>query len=95
MKLVAPAALSGTVGTAWAKSGNLVAASDGTPAYRYAVTAGALPAGLTLDPASGVISGTPAAGSAGSYPLTIAATDSAATALQGSVSFTLTIAAGN
>lgn len=34
------------------------AASLGSPAPSLAVTAGALPAGLTLDPATGVISGT-------------------------------------
>lgn len=34
------------------------ASSLGSPAASLAVTAGALPAGLTLDPATGVISGT-------------------------------------
>lgn len=36
----------------------VAAASLGSPAASLAVTAGALPAGLTLDPATGVISGT-------------------------------------
>lgn len=51
---------------------NLTAAG-GSGTYTYAVTAGALPAGLTLSSA-GVISGTPTA--AGTFALTITATDS-------------------
>ncbi|HLU64410.1 MAG TPA: putative Ig domain-containing protein [Protaetiibacter sp.] len=39
----------------------VAAASRGSPAASLAVTAGALPAGLTLDPATGVISVTAAA----------------------------------
>ena len=49
--------------------------SGGSASYSYAVTAGALPAGLSLDTASGTISGTPTtAGTAAS--VTITATDS-------------------
>ncbi len=51
---------------------NLTAAG-GSGTYTYAVTAGALPPGVSLS-AAGVISGTPTA--AGSFPLTITATDS-------------------
>lgn len=51
---------------------NLTAAG-GSGTYTYAVTAGTLPAGITLSSA-GVISGTPTA--AGTFPLTITATDS-------------------
>jgi uncharacterized protein YhjY with autotransporter beta-barrel domain len=47
--------------------------SGGTQPYRFAVTAGALPAGLSLS-ASGLVSGTPTA--FGRFPLTITATDS-------------------
>ena len=51
---------------------------------------GALPSGVTLA-ASGTLSGTPAAGTAGSYPITITATDANSnTATQ---NFTLTVAA--
>lgn len=62
-----PAASAGVV-----YSQNLTAAG-GSGTYTYAVTAGTLPAGITLSSA-GVISGTPTA--AGTFPLTITATDS-------------------
>jgi len=48
-------------------------ASGGTAPYTYAVTGGALPAGLTLN-IGGVISGTPTA--AGSFSFTVTVTDS-------------------
>jgi hypothetical protein len=36
-----------------------VTVTGGTPPYRYEITSGTLPTGLTLDPWTGVISGTP------------------------------------
>ena len=45
-----------TVGTAYSQT---VSATGGTGSYTYSVSAGALPAGLTLNASSGVISGTP------------------------------------
>ncbi|MBP1871432.1 hypothetical protein J2Z19_001144 [Ensifer adhaerens] len=60
----------GTAATPY--SGIAVAASAGTAPYIYAVN-GTLPDGLTLDPASGLISGTPT--TAGDYNFTITATD--------------------
>ncbi|WP_157572069.1 beta strand repeat-containing protein [Hydrogenophaga taeniospiralis] len=62
----------GTVGTAYADS--ITAASGGTAPYSYAVTAGALPGGLTLNAASGAITGTPSA--PGTFNFSITATDS-------------------
>ena len=59
-----------TVGQAYAYP---VRAAGGTGAITYAVTAGTLPAGLTLNPNSGVIGGTPTA--AGTSPFTVTATD--------------------
>lgn len=46
----------GVVGTAFAQT---VSASDGIAPFAWAVTAGALPAGLALDPGTGEIAGTP------------------------------------
>jgi len=85
---LAAAALTGVAGTA---KSNQIVASGGTPPYQYALASGNLPAGLTLNPATGAISGTLAAGSAGSYPVTITATDSAVLPLSGSTAFTLTV----
>ncbi|MFW5329818.1 beta strand repeat-containing protein [Hydrogenophaga sp. ZJX-1] len=62
----------GTVGTAYADG--ITAASGGTAPYSYAVTAGALPGGLTLNAASGAITGTPSA--PGTFNFSITATDS-------------------
>src|ERR1035437_5629269 len=65
-----------------------VVASGGTGAYQFAVTGGALPAGLAINPASGTISGTPTAD--GTFSYTVQVTDSAgAMATTGSTPCTL------
>jgi outer membrane autotransporter protein len=61
--------------------------AGGTAPYTYAVTAGTLPAGLTLSPA-GVLSGTPTA--AGSFNVTVTSTDHYN--FQGSQAYTIAIA---
>lgn len=60
-------------GTRTVAYSNVLTASGGTAPYTYAVTAGALPGGLTLTGA-GVLSGTPTA--TGSFNFTVTATDS-------------------
>jgi hypothetical protein len=50
-----------------------VTASGGTAPYAYTISAGALPSGLTLNPATGVISGMPLTG--GLFNFTVRATD--------------------
>lgn len=61
---------SGQLGTAYSQT---VIASGGTGPYTYALS-GTLPTGLTLNPATGAITGTPSA--AGIFNFTITATDS-------------------
>ena len=94
LKVAAPTALTGTVGTAWASSANAVVATQGTSPYRYAITSGLLPPGLLLNATSGAISGIPAANTAGAYAVTVTATDSANLPVRDSVTFNLTIAGG-
>ncbi|MGF9565512.1 IPT/TIG domain-containing protein [Neorhizobium sp. BT27B] len=75
-----PAAI---VGTAYSQT---ITTSGGTGTYAYTVTAGALPAGLSLS-ASGVIAGTPTAVASASF--TITSTDTAPAF--GLASYTLTV----
>ena len=68
--ILAPSSLpGGIVGTTYNQT---LTASGGTAPYTYAVTAGALPAGLALS-LGGVLSGTPTA--SGSFGFTVTATD--------------------
>jgi uncharacterized protein (TIGR03437 family) len=53
-----------------------LAATGGVPPYSWSIASGTLPSGLFQNPATGVISGTPAPNVQGSYALTIRATDS-------------------
>ncbi|WP_198554036.1 putative Ig domain-containing protein [Xanthomonas citri] len=83
---ISPASLpAATAGSAYSQT---LTASGGTPGYTFVVSAGALPAGLTLS-ASGVLSGTPTA--SGSFNFTATATDSG-TPTSGSRAYTLTVA---
>ena len=74
----------GTAGTAYNQT---LTASGGTAPYTFAVTAGTLPAGMTLS-AAGVLSGTPSAG--GVFTFTVRATD--ANGCFASVPYTMTVA---
>ncbi|HEX3542519.1 MAG TPA: SBBP repeat-containing protein [Acidimicrobiales bacterium] len=48
-------------------------AGSGVPAPTFRLTAGRLPTGVSFNPFTGVLSGTPAAGTLGAYPLTFTA----------------------
>lgn len=83
---LAPATLpSGTVGVAYSQT---ILGSGGTAPYTFGVTAGALPAGITLTPA-GSLAGTPS--TAGSSPITIRGTD--ASGCFATIAYTIVIAA--
>jgi hypothetical protein len=73
-----------TVGSA----GSFTVTATGYPAPTLAI-AGSLPSGVTFVPATGVLSGTPATGTGGSYPLTFTATNGVGMPAQ--QSFTLTV----
>lgn len=69
---VSPSSLpDGVVGIAYNQT---ITASGGTAPYTFAITSGALPAGLVLDPNTGVISGTPTTVQSATFEVT--ATDS-------------------
>uniref|UniRef100_A0A832HZT5 FlgD/Vpr Ig-like domain-containing protein n=1 Tax=Eiseniibacteriota bacterium TaxID=2212470 RepID=A0A832HZT5_UNCEI len=68
-RAVLPAALAdGVAGFAYADT---LTASAGAPPFAWAVTAGALPAGLALDAATGVIAGTPLAGGNAAFSVSV------------------------
>jgi uncharacterized protein YhjY with autotransporter beta-barrel domain len=84
---VNPATLpAATQGTAYSQT---ITGSGGVAPYTYAIVSGALPAGLTLNTSTGVISGTPTA--TGAFNLTVQATDSASTPNTGTRAYTLNV----
>jgi large repetitive protein len=90
--MVSPATLpAATAETAYSQT---LIASGGTGSYTYAVSAGALPAGMSLIPTTGVLSGTPTA--VGSFSFTITATDSSTSPgpYKGTATYTLIVNAG-
>jgi hypothetical protein len=76
---------SGIVGVAYSET---VSVNGGTSPYTYSVLSGSLPAGLSLNTGTGVISGTPT--TAGTSTFTIQAVDSSS--YVGSQSFSITVA---
>jgi len=70
LTLTCPAGIA-VVGVPYSSS---LVASGGLPPYTFSITSGALPTGLTLDPATGAITGTPA--SFGTYSFTAKVVDS-------------------
>ncbi|HEX9005557.1 MAG TPA: putative Ig domain-containing protein, partial [Blastocatellia bacterium] len=85
---LSPASLpNGAMGTAYSQ---MLSASPAGGNYMYTVTTGSLPAGLTLNSATGVLSGTPTAN--GSFTFTVTATGFGSCA--GSRQYTVVIGSG-
>ena len=86
---IQPASLpDGAEGIAYAQT---LTAAGGTAPYTFAVTAGALPAGLALDGSTGAVTGTPSL--ADSETFTVTATDASALPCTGSRAYTIDVAA--
>ncbi|MBZ5631478.1 MAG: Ig domain-containing protein, partial [Acidobacteriia bacterium] len=79
---------SATVGSAYSAT---VQATGGVTSYSWSITVGTLPAGLTLNASSGVISGTPTA--SGTATFTVQVRDSAATPATATKQLSITVAA--
>jgi hypothetical protein len=86
--VASPGAQTGTVGTAASLQ---IRASDSASGQTLTYSASGLPAGLTINSSTGLISGTPA--TAGTFNATVTATDT--TGASGSASFTWTIGTGS
>jgi hypothetical protein len=87
LKISSHTPVRGAVGTPYTIG---IGYSGGQAPYSWAITAGTLPPGLSIDPGSGMITGTPT--TAGSYPVTIQVTDSSSPTPQvASASVTFTI----
>jgi len=87
LDLVAPTALAGTNGTAWAGTNNVI---TGTATTFTAVPSWMVPAGVTID-TTGTIAGTPTAN--GYYVVSASGTDASTPPVTGTVGFTLSVAA--
>ena len=79
---------SGQVNTAYSAG---LGASGGTPRYAWSLTSGSLPAGITLNSSTGMLSGLPTV-AVSNTPLTFLVVDSGTPAQNKSISLTLTIA---
>jgi Putative Ig domain len=80
----------GTVATPYA---TFVTATGGIPPYTFSISPGLLPSGLTLNPASGEITGNPILVNSSTF--TASVTDSGIVASKASAQLTLNITAGN
>ena len=76
----------GTAGTAYTAS---LAASSGTAPYKWSISSGSLPPGLTLSASTGAISGTPTG--AGTSSFRVVVTDSEETPVTATTELSLTI----
>jgi hypothetical protein len=87
LSITSTALASGLDGTAYSQ---VLHATGGTPAYRWSITAGSLPTGITLSAGSGVVSGTPT--ESGTFSFTATVTDTSTPVQTKSVTLSMTIA---
>ena len=80
----------GSIGTAYSGTVN---ASGGAQPYTWSITSGSLPAGLTINSATGVIAGTPTA--AGTSHFTVTVADSESPAVKANAALSITIASAS
>jgi hypothetical protein len=76
----------GTVGSSYSAT---LAATGGTTPYTWKVTSGSLPAGLSLNAATGAITGKPTASGTSSFTVTV--TDSSSPAKTASANLSITV----
>jgi hypothetical protein len=80
----------GTVGVSYSAE---VAATGGTPAYTWSIASGSLPPGLSLNSATGSITGTPT--TSGNYGFTVQVTDSSSLQQIATATFSIVIASSS
>ncbi len=80
----------GTLGSSYSQT---LAATGGITPYMWSVTTGALPAGLTLNASTGVISGTPTGTLTGPINFTVTVTDSESPVKTANANLSITISA--
>ena len=73
------------------QAGTFTVTATGNPAPTRSLVSGTLPTGVTFTPATGVLAGTPAAGTAGTHMLTFRATNNTGVVNNVDQSFTLTV----
>ncbi|MGB8707062.1 MAG: putative Ig domain-containing protein, partial [Dehalococcoidia bacterium] len=73
---------------------DVIKVSGGITPYTWSISSGSLPSGLNFNAGTGYISGVPDKGSAGSYSFIVDVTDSSATPLTGTQSFSITVEKG-
>jgi Putative Ig domain len=88
LQAVTPPLAAGSVATAY--NANLVATGGVTP-YTWSIVSGQLPSGVTLDPGTGVISGTPVLATVAKFAVQVQDSNSTISAPQ---SLSITVAAG-